>query len=545
MWPAAGRSALAASRSPRAPTTSPPSVRPGRRMYSRPWPTPPPCSTPSSREPALGLAGGRARSQGAGRRSRWAARRAGARRGDARLSGRHDRPTVRSGPYAHEARSGAAAARVSTGRRQSGLRRVGVEGATLATREVPPPRRSGDARCGPRLRGDHPRAAGVCGVGAHRPSRGGVSARPGRATPRVVSGDGCAARGRRRAVRDRARDRGDGPRPGPLSSRVAAVFRGPVRSPYGSGRPPRAMSASVKIPMPLRVPELAPSLGRVLVPRRLEELWIPLDDIREELATRVIELGGEARAAAGREDRDRVLDAVSRRAWLGAWEAAVRRAGERVTAALGGEIERAARRVRMPRRLRRRRLLTGPEKRAIAARLRAGGRRFGPWSRCGRRSAWRWYGSDWCWAATCPPPHGSRRASASERRAVTAIGVGVDLVEVSRVAAIIADKGSRVFQRLLTPTERAYCESRPDPATHVAVRLAAKEAVYKALQGSEAARGIGWREIEVIRAPDGRPDVRLTGFAAARAEQLGVERVLLSLSHTHQAAVAVVVLERG
>src|SRR6059058_955558 len=111
----------------------------------------------------------------------------------------------------------------------------------------------------------------------------------------------------------------------------------------------------------------------VLVPRRLEEPWVPLDDIREELATRVIELGGEARAAAAGEDRDRVLDAVSRRAWLGAWEAAVRRAGERVTAALGGEIERAARRVRMPRRLRRRRLLTGPEKRAIAARLAAGG----------------------------------------------------------------------------------------------------------------------------------------------------------------------------
>src|SRR6266704_1173694 len=318
MWLAAGRSALAASRSPRAPTTSPPSARPGQRMYSRPWPTPPPCSTPSSREPALGLAGGRARSQGTNRRSRWAARRAGARGRDARLSGRHDRPTVRSGPYAHEARSGAATARVSTGRRQSGLWRVGVEGATLATREVPPPRRSGGARCDPRLRGDHPRAAGVCGVGAHRPSRGGVSARPGRATPRVVSGDGCAARGRRRAVRDRARDRGDGP-------------------------------------------------------RRLEEPWVPLDDIREELATRVIELGGEARAAAAGEDRDRVLDAVSRRAWLGTWETAVRRAGERVTAALGGEIERAARRVRMPRRLRRRRLLTGPEKRAIAARLAAGG----------------------------------------------------------------------------------------------------------------------------------------------------------------------------
>jgi hypothetical protein len=133
------------------------------------------------------------------------------------------------------------------------------------------------------------------------------------------------------------------------------------------------MSAQVKIPMPLRVPELAPSLGRVLVPRRLEEPWVPLDDIREELATRVMELGGEARAAAAREERDRVLDAVSRRAWLTAWEAAVRRAGERVAGALDGEIERAARRVRMPQGPRRRRQLAGSEKRAIAARLAAGG----------------------------------------------------------------------------------------------------------------------------------------------------------------------------
>ncbi len=126
---------------------------------------------------------------------------------------------------------------------------------------------------------------------------------------------------------------------------------------------------------------------------------------------------------------------------------------------------------------------------------------------------------------------------------MSALGVGVDLVEVSRVAAILADKGTRVFERLLTAAERAYCESRPDPATHVAVRLAAKEAVYKALQGSDAARGIGWREIEVARGSDGRPDVRLTGLAAERARELGVGRVLLSLSHTHEAAVAVAVLE--
>ena len=122
--------------------------------------------------------------------------------------------------------------------------------------------------------------------------------------------------------------------------------------------------------------------------------------------------------------------------------------------------------------------------------------------------------------------------------------MGLDLVEVARVSAILKDKGTRVLERLLTPAERAYCESRPDIATHVAVRLAAKEAVYKALQGSAAARGIGWREIEVTRAPDGRPDVRLSGGATQRAQALGVTRVLLSLSHTHLAAIAIAVLER-
>src|SRR2546425_10000039 len=101
---------------------------------------------------------------------------------------------------------------------------------------------------------------------------------------------------------------------------------------------------------------------------------------------------------------------------------------------------------------------------------------------------------------------------------MTAIGVGVDLVEVSRVAAIIADKGSRVFERLLTPAERAYCESRPDPATHVAVRLAAKEAVYKALQGGDAARGGGWRGVGGVRPPDGPPGVRVRGHAGAPAQ---------------------------
>jgi holo-[acyl-carrier protein] synthase len=125
---------------------------------------------------------------------------------------------------------------------------------------------------------------------------------------------------------------------------------------------------------------------------------------------------------------------------------------------------------------------------------------------------------------------------------MSAVGVGVDLVEVSRARAMLSEKGAHVYDRLMTVAEAEYCRSRPDPAEHVAVRLAAKEAVYKALQGSDSARGIGWRDIEVTRAPDGRPDVALTGLAAARAREIGVTRVLLSLSHTHEAAVAVAVL---
>ncbi|MEX2155448.1 MAG: hypothetical protein WD773_01275 [Gemmatimonadales bacterium] len=140
------------------------------------------------------------------------------------------------------------------------------------------------------------------------------------------------------------------------------------------------MSAPLKLLMPLRVPELAPSLGRIIVPRRQQPPWVPLDDIREELGTRVLELGGEGRAAAARdegtEDRGRVLETTGRRAWAAAWDHAVRRAAARVADGLDAEITRAGRRVRLPRRRLRRHQLTNAEKRAIAARLGTGGGAF-------------------------------------------------------------------------------------------------------------------------------------------------------------------------
>lgn len=136
----------------------------------------------------------------------------------------------------------------------------------------------------------------------------------------------------------------------------------------------------MKLLMPLRVPELAPSLGRVIVPRRRVQPWVPVDDIREELATRVLELGGEGRAAAAREDagteRARVLEVTGRRAWSAAWDNAVRRAAARVADALDAEINAAARSVRLSRRHMRKHLLTAPEKRALAARLGTGGGPF-------------------------------------------------------------------------------------------------------------------------------------------------------------------------
>src|SRR5256885_180214 len=89
-----------------------------------------------------------------------------------------------------------------------------------------------------------------------------------------------------------------------------------------------------------------------------------------------MELGGEARAAAAGEERERVLEALSRRAWLGAWERAVHRVAERVAQALDARIERAAHHVRMPHRTWRRRLPSGAERRAVAARLASGGEQF-------------------------------------------------------------------------------------------------------------------------------------------------------------------------
>jgi hypothetical protein len=113
-------------------------------------------------------------------------------------------------------------------------------------------------------------------------------------------------------------------------------------------------------------------LGHLIVPRRAHEPWVPVDDTREELATRVLELAGAGRAAALRDDRPGVLKHTGRAMWLEAWEHAVHRVAQRVAERVDRDIEAAGYRVRMPRRARRARLLTAAERRAIAARLASG-----------------------------------------------------------------------------------------------------------------------------------------------------------------------------
>ena len=116
------------------------------------------------------------------------------------------------------------------------------------------------------------------------------------------------------------------------------------------------------------------------------------------------------------------------------------------------------------------------------------------------------------------------------------LSVGVDIIEIDRVAATLARFGDRFLQRIYTAGEIAYCRGR---APQLAARFAAKEAVMKAL--GTGTHGVGWQEVEVTRKRSGEPGIALHGRAATRAEKLGIDRLALSLSHSRHYAVASVV----
>ncbi|HEY7700949.1 MAG TPA: holo-ACP synthase [Candidatus Limnocylindrales bacterium] len=111
--------------------------------------------------------------------------------------------------------------------------------------------------------------------------------------------------------------------------------------------------------------------------------------------------------------------------------------------------------------------------------------------------------------------------------------LGIDIIKVERIRASLERFGARFSNRVLTPSEQRYVRDRPET---MAGRWAAKEAVSKVL--GLGVRGIGWRDIEIERLPTGQPAVRLHGRAAARAAQLGMGRIAVTISHEADYAVA-------
>ena len=121
------------------------------------------------------------------------------------------------------------------------------------------------------------------------------------------------------------------------------------------------------------------------------------------------------------------------------------------------------------------------------------------------------------------------------------VHVGTDLIEIERIRRSLA-RYARFRERCFTAAERAYCDSRPNPAQSYAGRFAGKEAVGKAL-GFGVARAFAWQEVEIVGRP--KPAVRLSGRLAERATVLGVGSVDLSMTHSRELAQAVAVATDG
>ena len=115
-------------------------------------------------------------------------------------------------------------------------------------------------------------------------------------------------------------------------------------------------------------------------------------------------------------------------------------------------------------------------------------------------------------------------------------GIGVDMVEIARMEKVLARRPN-FAKRVFTADERAYCDRMARPAQHYAARFAAREAVLKAL-GTGFSGGIGVADVHVTRNEAGQPQAQLEGRAAQIAAERGVREVALSLSYTHDVAVA-------
>lgn len=125
---------------------------------------------------------------------------------------------------------------------------------------------------------------------------------------------------------------------------------------------------------------------------------------------------------------------------------------------------------------------------------------------------------------------------------MSVIGIGTDIVKVPRIKRLLKKRGDKFAQRILHENELEIFNKHNSPANYLAKRFAAKEALSKAL-GTGIAKGISFEEIEVINNEDGKPLLVLHGAALGISNQLGVEKLFISLSDEKKYAIAYVILE--
>lgn len=123
------------------------------------------------------------------------------------------------------------------------------------------------------------------------------------------------------------------------------------------------------------------------------------------------------------------------------------------------------------------------------------------------------------------------------------IGIGIDIIEIPRVERMLTKWGESFLQRVFLPDEVAYCQGKKNPAPHLAARIAVKEAVMKSF-GEGWTEKIGWKDILVGRSLKGQPQVKMIGKGKRLLEEIGVEKILVSLSHADNYSVAVAVLSK-
>lgn len=119
-------------------------------------------------------------------------------------------------------------------------------------------------------------------------------------------------------------------------------------------------------------------------------------------------------------------------------------------------------------------------------------------------------------------------------------GVGIDIIEIDRIAKAVEKGGERFLQRIYTTAERLYCEEKRQPHSSYAARFAAKEAVLKAM-GTGVSGGASFTDVEVCQKQGGAPSINLHNKTAIIAQEKGITEIMLSLSHSRKQAVAIAI----